>query len=118
MGITGELKARVHLVGTEKLYSRSFNIYRYQFLAHLIRRMQMCYCYQKLEFSTSGADRERIPSILSLSLAYTDHMGADSGGNLGGDREQILSQSEAQNRQGIRSQSAPKSPLDPLQFVM
>ena len=77
--------------------------------------MQMCYCYQKLEISTSGADRKWIPSILSLSLAYTDHMGADP--LSGVDRERIgsisgadslghvmsLSQSEAQNKERIGS---------------
>ena len=82
--------------------------------------LEMCYCYQKLEISTSGADRERIPSILSLSLAYTDHMGADPlsgadqewiGSGSGADRERIppyhvmsLSQSEAQNRERIGSE--------------
>ena len=51
--------------------------------------MQMCSCYQKLEILTSGADWERIPSILSLSLAYTDHMQADL--LSGADRERIPS---------------------------
>ena len=35
--------------------------------------------------SGSGADWERISSILSLSLAYTDHMGGDLGVDLGVD---------------------------------
>ena len=79
------------------------------FLAHLIRRMQMCYWCRKLEIWGSRSAL----CIQCFSLAQTDHMGADPLSGAEPSRERIpsrkripsLSQSEAQNREWIGSGS-------------
>ena len=68
LGGRGQCKAKNRL---QCLYNAILVI-----LAYLIWRMQVCYCYRKLE--VSGADRFTPDplSILSLWLAQTDHMGS------------------------------------------